>query len=608
MQEVKSASNQYKGTLGGVWQDYFALVYLSKEFQRPMDEIVNQVSFGPYDYGIDAFHFDENRRTLYLFQFKWSSNAQLFETSFHRLLSAGMEMIFGTLTPDPDAADVIAELKECIHENEHAIDQVLIQFVFNGEPASAESNAVLDDLREKLEGKKHLIDERFEDRPITLSFRYIKNPEPGEKRKIGGVIHTKKTHQYKITFEQAISTETAKGTKLSVGFIGLIDLVDIYGEMEQRLFDQNIRSGLSPEKSPNRAIRRTLARIADGRDPADEFVFNHNGVTIYAQKLVIQDGEGTALIVEPRILNGAQTVTSVAEFMEAARKKKSFENAREALQSIRVLAKVICNATDDFVINTTICNNRQNQVEPWHLHANDLIQLQFQNVFAQATPNLIYERQEGSFEHMSEDYLEELGIDTDNYRAVAKPIEIKRLAQTFLAVQGNIDKISRPAEVFDTQHIYDSVFRPAYLESDIRQIVMTYKMQFPLTRIIADFVEKYPNAYWFMPRARNLVWALLIQGLLNHEAVISLEQCCEDYGHFLQGQAPFTDILRDLLTKRIRPILARAVADTRISEELQQGNFRSFSQKAMFDRCMIIAAQEYKWEKKSFDRAKAEQP
>ena len=106
-----------------------------------------------------------------------------------------------------------------------------------------------------------------------------------------------------------------------------------------------------------------------------------------------------------------------------------------------MLAKIICNATDGFVINATICNNRQNRVEPWHLRANDPIQLQFQNFFAQATPNLIYERQEGAFEIMmeSEDYFEEWGIDTDDYKAIAKPIEIKRLAQTFLAVQGNID-------------------------------------------------------------------------------------------------------------------------------------------------------------------------
>jgi hypothetical protein len=49
-----------------------------------------------------------------------------------------------------------------------------------------------------------------------------------------------------------------------------------------------------------------LARIIlKQEDPASVFVFNHNGVTLAAEK--VQFEEGRCTITEPRILNGADT-------------------------------------------------------------------------------------------------------------------------------------------------------------------------------------------------------------------------------------------------------------------------------------------------------------
>jgi hypothetical protein len=85
----------YKSKYGGVKEDYFALLYLAEEFGKPVHDVARQVAFGTNDFGIDAFHFDRDRRNLYLFQFKWSENYQLFKESLTRLASAGMERVFG---------------------------------------------------------------------------------------------------------------------------------------------------------------------------------------------------------------------------------------------------------------------------------------------------------------------------------------------------------------------------------------------------------------------------------------------------------------------------------------------------------------------------------
>jgi AIPR protein len=61
-------------------------------------------------------------------------------------------------------------------------------------------------------------------------------------------------------------------------------------------------------------------------------------------------------------------------------------------------------------------NNRQNPVEPWNLHANDLIQLELQEKFRD-DPGIYYERQENAFDQLSPEDLEDYGI-TEDSRAI----------------------------------------------------------------------------------------------------------------------------------------------------------------------------------------------
>src|SRR5262249_20785297 len=161
-----------------------------------------------------------------------------------------------------------------------------------------------------------------------------------------------------------------------------------------------------------------------------------------------------------------------------------------------------------FIVKVTVCNNRQNPVEPWHLRASDRIQLELQDKFQK--DGLYYERQEGAFEALSDSDLDDLDIEYQS-----KAIQIKRLAQTFLASQGEIDRISRLTEVFENDKSYQQTFRDTYLTSDTRRIVVAYKIHFRLNRIVREIVEKGAQKYAFLHRARNLVWALLIQAVLN---------------------------------------------------------------------------------------------
>jgi len=584
--ELEQAFDKYGEKFGGRLEDYFALLYLAKEFNRSPEDTYQQVAFGGNDYGIDAFHVDLNRRNFYLYQFKWSEDHKLFQATFERLISKGMERVFGNPLQDPNQNQLLLQIKSALNENKAAIDHVLVRFIFNGDPSVAEQSSVLDSLREDLESKKYLIDSYF-GRQIELTFQFLSN----ETKKLAGLAHTRKTHQYYITLENSICSKTQKGEQMRIGFISLIDLYGMYREMGNRFFERNIRAGLSPDKPPNRAMRRALADIVlEEKENPDAFEFDHNGITLAAEQMAEENGR--VLIVEPHLLNGAQTITSLAKFLKDNEGNPALEKNENLLRSIRVIGKIIWNAPSEFVTNVTICNNKQNPVLAWNLRANDLIQLRLQDKFSNDL-HIYYERQEGAFKNMSDDDLERLGIDPTQ----GKPLQITRLAQTFLANQGEIDRMSRMPDVFENMKTYNETFRDSYLHSDSRKILLSYKIHFRLNRVLWAIQEKGENKYFYMTRARNLVWALLIQGLLNDADLTDL---CERFGTNMAMEVDYTEFLKKVASTRVRFIVNEAVADDRSQRMIQDEKYSFLRTKAIYQRCMDIARKKYDWKKKSF--------
>ena len=356
--------------------------------------------------------------------------------------------------------------------------------------------------------------------------------------------------------------------------------------------ERNIRAGLSSDRAPNRAIRSALSDIVlkESLEP-EIFTFNHNGVTLAVQDIGPGETEGTARIVEPRLLNGAQTLTSVEKFLQDNDGNPGLEKSKNRLNRIRVLTKIVHSTgpgAPKFVTEVTIYNNKQNKVDAWNLRANDQVQLDFQDKFRDDL-GIYYERQEATFENFRESDLEEMGITQQ------KAIEMKRLAYTFLASQGEIDRMSRLGDVFENTRLYDDTFRSSYLDSKTEKIVLAYKVQFRLGTLLDEIIERGQNKYGFVTNARYLVWALVIQGLLNREDV---QTTCEEYGKDLSVPASLTSTLRDLASKKVRFIIGRAVQGKEYQELLEKEKFGFLRTKSMFQSCMDIAYRREGWTKR----------
>jgi hypothetical protein len=172
--DLDQAWTDHGKTYGGHKNDYFALLYLAKKFGGEAEDYAHKVAFGSNDYGIDAFHFDVERRNLYLLQFKWSESAQLFKQSMDRLIDAGMERIFGNPKQDQNKNPLLLQLKAELGENRAIVDQVFIQFIFNGDAEEAERSKALDAKREDLDAKKFFIDQCF-GREVRFTVEYLSN-------------------------------------------------------------------------------------------------------------------------------------------------------------------------------------------------------------------------------------------------------------------------------------------------------------------------------------------------------------------------------------------------------------------------------------------------
>ncbi len=584
-QQVSQSYSDNHRACGGVKEDYFGLLFLEREHRVPHAQAINQVAFGGNDYGLDGFHFDETKRNLYLFQFKYSQSYSQFKTSMQRLIDSGIHRIFTSPNKDDTKNQILIQLRSCLIENRSLIDQVCFRFVFMGDPTEAERSAVLEKLREDLENKRFLIEQFFDPRPVRFVVEFRSSTG-----KVGGLSTSENPTKFSLQVDERISAVAKRGERLLTAFIPLIELHQIYQSLGQHFLDRNVRYGLGISESVNRAISQALREIIidETQDPAT-FTFNHNGVTLYAEGI---DEELHELKLNaPRLLNGAQTVTTFSQFIKENSDNPKLSANADRLKDIRVLCKIISNGNDEFITRATINTNRQNPVEPWNLHANDLIQLELQDKFRMDL-QLYYERQENAFNQLSAEDLEDFGVKEDS-----KAIQMLKLTQTFIVTDGTIGRISEMRRVFEDDKVYRAIFNSERLRADSRHILLCYKIERRLRKITNDIIQKGAKKYEFATRARYLIWALSCQGVLNSPRA-DLETLSQEEGRSLVVSANYTDYLSKLATTKIAPVLLDLMADKDYAQQVAEEKLGFLRADAAFDKSMSIAYKKWKWVKK----------
>lgn len=589
-EQINELHKAFSARFGGNKEDYFGVAYIANKFNIEPELILSNIAFGGTEFGIDGYYNDMPNKTLYLFTFRWSADHMSFKDALDKLSRRGVEKIFHNVSKAPDDPHMITSLKTELFQNWKAIDKVVIDFVFNGDPVDAEQSKVLSFLRESFEDKSGIIDSYFSrvDDPDHLQlFRYVSN-----QRSFGHTSSSRESVEYTLELAETFKI-SGNQNEMMVAMLPLGALHQMYSDLGERFFEKNIRSGLDDGSMTNQHIKKSLGRIISGEEPVGNFPLYHNGITLTAQRL---ESNGMQLrMVEPRVLNGAQTIKILKQFVDEQEEKENRKNEkkqssnaislREGLASTKMMARIIKSSDNDFLKKVTINNNRQNPIMPWNLRANDLIQVGFEELFAKL--GIYYERRENAHKNLTDEDLEAVGTEKG-------VIEIRKFAQTLLAMQGQIDRISEMKEVFENEAWYSDTFKERYLDVDPRKFVLLYKVQFRLPTVMREIRNIGSEKYGFISKARDLLWCLSLHGLLNDS---KFTKYVEKYGNSTGIEAGVAELLKTTAKSKLRFILSDTLEDKKYQAKIADGKMSFLNTKALLNDCMQRARARFGWEK-----------
>jgi hypothetical protein len=174
-------------------------------------------------------------------------------------------------------------------------------------------------------------------------------------------------------------------------------------------------------------------------------------------------------------------------------------------------------------------------------------------------------------------------------------IKLLKLAQTFLVSDGNLQRVMNLSPVFEEDSVYKQVFSESRLKADFRHILLCYKIQFRLPRLLEDIRDKGQNKYAFIPKARFLLWSLLCQAVLNDS---ELDTLAERFGCDMTMSNDFTGHLSHLATSKCRLLISELVSSDKYRDKAAEDNYSFLRANAAFSFCMAVAAEKWKWEHK----------
>ncbi len=182
----------------------------------------------------------------------------------------------------------------------------------------------------------------------------------------------------------------------------LFDLVSMYTEFGDRLFDKNVRYSLVSDKNGvESAIHDTL------NSEPENFWFYNNGITILADSIDCRDSESINIRVDDNhsfsVINGAQTITACTDYLFAsanATNDKTDTNSKEntksetpedKLKKAYVLLRLIkvnhedLNEKNKYENKISISLNRQKPIDAEDLAYNSELVFDINNIYANTT-------------------------------------------------------------------------------------------------------------------------------------------------------------------------------------------------------------------------------
>ncbi|GAB9075544.1 hypothetical protein JOE51_007599 [Bradyrhizobium japonicum] len=266
------------------------------------------------------------------------------------------------------------------------------------------------------------------------------------------------------------------------------DLIDAYRRFGYQIFEANVRCEIT-KSQVNDAIRQQVAT----EKGIDEFKLLNNGITIICANRK-QPNNGRLDVMQPQIVNGLQTITSLFEAYDSL----SGEMQEYFDEKCFVLARLYDQQTIQDVPKLVRATNNQNKMEQRNLRSNDQDQISFERDFAKLT--WFYERKDfawTAFERSPNQWTtlkrykdRDFKVAGRQGRPTIRRVDNQDIGQHWLAFIGHVDDAAqRRRLIFEDDKYYTRIFL-----SRVSKPAFDYQFQFTDPRAEEETVLSAPSA------------------------------------------------------------------------------------------------------------------
>lgn len=417
-------------------------------------EVEEAVTDGGNDKGIDAIFSqttENGNKILYIIQSKFFENTEkqldeiaktlMIETVLNYVLGdASIDVLNSKLRPKIELARELRMSGD--------IDKVKLVFITNGQRPQL---SIYNDLERFCNGQQQVDFQIYTEQDI------IELLLPVSSRPVGEVSLSviKDTGTGDRSFLNLPDIDYAHGKVIRVDVYDIAKLV----ENNANIFNANVRGFLGA----NVVNKQILATLAND-EMIKRFAYLNNGITILCDNYVIKPGGEVINLVNPSIINGCQTASTI---LEAYKLEKILPNTGI------VLVRIIESSDSQLKEAIIRASNTQSVVKNRDLISEEPIQKELEEQFS--SMGYFYQRKRGAYSEIPEEKRDKI-------------IDLEKAAQAYMSLF-----LELPAEAKNKKaEIYDDYYRDIFhSQISATALLISYK----ILELFKNKIKKQKNSY-----------------------------------------------------------------------------------------------------------------
>ncbi|MBE0552004.1 MAG: AIPR family protein [Ignavibacterium sp.] len=460
-------------------ENIIATIHLMNTHSLDVNAALDQSSRSGYDNGIDAWYFDESKNELFIYQSKLTESRVQTLKGLNDLENArewlDKLIIDGELDKVPDDNHCLFNLFTYLSKHRNQIKKINFVLISLFEKMELEDAEEFDAFEAELAKSK--LNKYFNETLFgKLNFYF---EEYNLEKNIPSQIKV-----YTISKIPQSQVTLSNKAHLDLAYLPLFNLIELYRQRGNILFDKNVRLSLMKTKEAKERLvnpmEETLTNIVTGKLSASIFPFYHIGVTLAANSSD-QNNSDELNIEAPSIINGCQTIVIANEFLKKLERSNKTEEI-EKFKEIKVIAKVVIGTSNAQLMEITNSNNRQNPIENWQLFSNEPIHIEIESSLKDY--EIFYERQKGKY-----DSVMKTAENAKNYsNSNGTFIKVVDLAQIVALSRRKLQWAAKPSDIFINKENHDTIFNNQVAKYPY-DIVFTFNMFKALKRGLNNYLS-----------------------------------------------------------------------------------------------------------------------